>query len=136
MFFDTNVLVYLYSSEPEKAARARALIAEGGTISVQVLNEFASVARRKFKIPWNEVREALTAIRANVGVVSLTVEIHEGGLAVAERYGFEFFDAMLVSAALTAGARTMYSEDMQDGQVIDRLTIRNPFADLSRPADT
>ena len=127
VFLDTNVLIYLYSSEAEKAARARALIAQGGIVSVQVLNEFASVARRKFKVPWDEVREALTAIRANLEVMPLTVEIHEGGMSVAERYGFELFDAMLVSAALTSGARTMYSEDLQDGQIIDGLTIVNPF---------
>jgi predicted nucleic acid-binding protein len=134
VFFDANVLVYLYSSEPQKAARARSLLASGGTVSVQVLNEFASVVHRKFKVPWDEVREALTAIRANVDVMPLTVEIHERGLAVAERYGFELFDAMLVSAALISGAGIMYSEDMQDGQVIGGVTIRNPFVDPSPSA--
>ena len=129
-FFDTNVLLYLYSSEPRKAARARALLAEGGTVSIQVLNEFASVARRKFKVPWGDLREALNAIRANVEVMPLTEEVHERGLAVAERYGFEVFDSLLVSAALIAGSRTMYSEDLHDGQVIEGLTVKNPFAAL------
>lgn len=127
-FFDTNVLVYLYSGEPEKAARTRALILQGGAISVQVLNEFSSVVRRKFKIPWEGIREALTAIRANLEVVPLTVEIHERGLMIAERYGYEVFDSMLIAAAIASGAKTLLSEDMQDGQVIGGVTIRNPFA--------
>jgi len=64
-------------------------------ISVQVLNEFASVASRKFKMPWPDVCEALDTMRAGCEVVPLTVEIHETGLAIAERYGLSFYDSLI-----------------------------------------
>jgi predicted nucleic acid-binding protein len=128
-FFDTNVLLYLLSSDTAKADRAEGLVAGGGTISVQVLNEFAAVASRKLRMPWSEIRDVLAQIRAVCAVVPVTVETHERALNVAERYGLSIYDALVVSAALLANCRTLHSEDMQDGQVIDRqLTIRNPFA--------
>jgi predicted nucleic acid-binding protein len=60
--------------------------------------------------------------------VPVTVETHERAMHVAERYGYSIFDSLIIAAALHAGARTLYSEDMQDGQVIEGLTIRNPFS--------
>jgi predicted nucleic acid-binding protein len=128
-FFDTNVLLYLLSSDTAKADTAEGLVAGGGTISVQVLNEFAAVASRKLRMPWSEIRDVLAQIRAVCAVEPVTVETHERALHVAERYGLSIYDALVVSAALLANCRTLHSEDMQDGQVIDRqLTIRNPFA--------
>jgi predicted nucleic acid-binding protein len=128
-FFDTNVLLYLLSADPAKADRAEALLGEGGTVSVQVLNEFASVARRRMGLNGAEIRECLSAIRAHVAVEPLTLQTHESGLMVAERYGFSLYDAMIVAAALQAGCGTLWTEDLQAGQVIEgRLTVRNPFA--------
>ena len=127
-FFDTSVLLYLLSADPSKADRAEEVLAAGATISVQVLNEFASVALRKLGMKVAEVREALEPITAICKVVPLTVQIHERGLQVAERYRFSFYDALIVAAALESGCTTLYSEDLQDGQLIDNLlTIRNPF---------
>jgi predicted nucleic acid-binding protein len=127
-FFDTNVVLYLLSEDTAKADRAEDLLAAGGTISVQVLNEFAAVARRKLRMSWPEVREALAPIRAVCTVEPLSVETHERATAVAERYGLTVCDSLIVAAALLAGCKTLYSEDMQHGQVIDRaLTIQNPF---------
>jgi predicted nucleic acid-binding protein len=125
-FFDTNVLLYLLSADV-KADKAEALLALGGVVSVQVLNEFASVAFRKLKITWPEIREILATIRAVCEVVPVTVEIHETGLAFAERYGFSFYDSLILAAAAQAKCRTVYSEDMQDGQLVQGVTIRNPF---------
>ena len=127
-FFDTNVVLYLLSADPAKAGRAETLLAAGGMISVQVLNEFAAVASRKQLLSWPEIREVLAQIRAVCGVESLSVETHDRAVQVAERYNFSIYDALIVAAALLAGCKTLYSEDMQDGQVIERqLTIRNPF---------
>ena len=128
-FFDTNVLLYLLSADAAKADRAEALIALGGTVSVQVLNEFVAVAGRKLRLSWAEIREVLAQIRAVCTVVPITVETHERAVRICERYGLSIYDALIVAAALIAGCKTLHSEDMQHGQVIDRqLTIRNPFA--------
>jgi predicted nucleic acid-binding protein len=128
-FFDTNVVLYLLSADTAKADRAEDLLTLGGTISVQVLNEFVAVASRKLRMSWLEIREVLAQIRAVCEVVPMTTETHEHALRIAERYGFSIYDALIVSAALLAGCKTLHSEDMQNGQVIERrLTVRNPFA--------
>ena len=127
-FFDTNVVLYLFSADAAKADRAEELIAPGGQISVQVLNELAAVARRKLEMSWREVQDVLTQVRAIFRVAPLTVETHERGLKVAQRFGFSVYDGMIVASALISGCAILYSEDMQDNQVIDgQLTIRNPF---------
>ena len=128
-FFDTNVVLYLLSADTAKADRAEELLALGGTISVQVLNEFAAVASRKLRMSWTEIREVLAQVRAVCAVEPLTVETHERALRIAVRYRLSIYDALIVAAALLAKCQTLHSEDMQDGQVVERqLTIRNPFA--------
>jgi predicted nucleic acid-binding protein len=128
-FLDTNVLLYLLSGDQTKADTAEALLARGGTISVQVLNEFAQVARRKFHAHWVAVHESLTAIRLNLAVQPVTIATHELGLQFSERYLLSVFDGQLLAAAILAGCDLFCSEDMQDGQVIEGLTIWNPFAE-------
>lgn len=127
--FDTNILLYLLSEDAPKADRVEELIANGGVISVQVLNEFAAVASRKLGMSWSEIRDVLAPIRAICEIEPLTVETHDLGIEIAERYGFSFYDTMILASALRAGCKILYSEDLQDRQVIDRkLRIRNPFA--------
>ena len=127
-FFDTNVVLYLLSADEVKANRAEALLARGGVLSVQVLNECVAVASRKLRMPWNEIGDVLSQVRAVCSVVPVTIETHDGAMRIAHRYRLSISDALIVSAALGSGCRTLYSEDLQDGQVIDRqLTIRNPF---------
>lgn len=129
-FVDTNVLLYLASGDHRKADRAEAVLAQGGTISVQVLNEIANVLRRKMRMSWPETYVFLGTIRALLQVEPVTQATHETGLRVSERYGLSIYDAMIVSAALTAGCDTLLSEDMQDGLVVDdRLRIVNPFGE-------
>ena len=125
-FYDTNVLLYLLSADP-KADKAESLLDKGGVISVQVLNEFASVAHRKLKMTWSEIRDILATFQSVCEVVPVTVEIHELGLNLAERYGLSVYDGFIVAAAVEAKCRVVYSEDMQDGQVLHDVTIRNPF---------
>ena len=127
-FFDSNVLIYLFSGDDTKADEAESLLSQGGVISVQVLNEFASVASRKAGMSTAEIREALEPIRAICAVHPLTEELHDLGMQLTERYQLSLYDAMIVGSALTAGCNTLFSEDMQDGQIIDRkLRIQNPF---------
>lgn len=127
-FFDSNILLYLLSADDAKADKAEELISQGGHISVQVLNEFASIATRKLKLTHEEAREVLTPIRAVCRVNPLTEEIHDLGLQISERYKLSIYDALIIASALTAGCKTLFSEDMQDGLIIqNRLQIRNPF---------
>jgi predicted nucleic acid-binding protein len=128
-FFDTNILVYAVTANDPRAAAAAELLAQGGCLSVQVLDEFASIARRKFNKPWNEIRTTLADIRDLCEpAMALTAETHEAALRIAERYGYQIYDSRIIASATQAGCDVLYSEDMQHGQKIDRLTIRNPFA--------
>ena len=128
-FFDTSVLLYLLSSDSEKADRVEALLAESGTISVQVLNEFTALASRKLKMPLVEIREVLETIRDICRTEPLTIEDHDRACEIMERYKFSFYDSVIVASALHAGCKILYSEDLQHGQVIDeQLRITNPFA--------
>ena len=127
-FIDTNVLLYLLSADAAKADRAESVLGSGGVVSVQVLNEFASVATRKLKMPMAEVRQVLDTIRAVCEVAPLTEETHVLGLDIVERYQLSIYDAMIVSAALLSNCATLWSEDFHPGLVIEqRLTVRNPF---------
>jgi predicted nucleic acid-binding protein len=128
-FFDTNVLIYAVGKNDPRAAKAEALLASGGMISIQSLNEFVSVARRKLGMSWKEVKEFLDLICVLCPApVPISLDTHRGALAIAEKYGYGIYDALIASAALEAGCKTLYSEDLQDGQIINRqLTIRNPF---------
>ncbi len=129
-FFDTNVLLYLLSADATKADRAEALIGGGGTISIQVLNEFAAVASRKLGMTWAEIREVLTPIRTLCRVEALTEVTHERGLLLAERYNLSLYDAMIAAAALLAGCKTLYTEDMHHSLVLEnQLVLCNPFSD-------
>lgn len=130
-FIDTNVILYLTSSDEKKAVRSEQLIGQGGTISVQVLNELTNVARRKMQMPWPETRALLSIVRSLLAVQPLTIETHEAGLRLAERYALSVYDAMIAAAALEADCETLWSEDMQNGMVLEgRLRIANPFLAL------
>jgi predicted nucleic acid-binding protein len=126
-FFDTNVLLYLISGDATKATRAEHLMGEGGVISVQVLTEFTDVASRKYGSPLIRVYEVLSIIRDICDVQNVTVETYELGWSLAHRHRFRIFDGMIIAAAILADCRTLFSEDMQHGQRIQRIEIRNPF---------
>jgi predicted nucleic acid-binding protein len=127
-FFDTNVLVYLASGDPVKADRAERVIGAGGAVSVQVLNELANVARRKMQMSWTETHAFLNMVRNVLTVHALTVETHEIGLRLAEKYRLSIYDAMIAASALQAGCDTLWSEDMKHGLAVDGiLRILNPF---------
>ncbi|MGC1167910.1 MAG: PIN domain-containing protein, partial [Candidatus Acidiferrales bacterium] len=124
------VLIYAVAKDDPRSARAEELLDAGGMLSVQILNEFVSVARRKILMPWGEVTEALDAFEVLCpSPLPITIETHQAALKIAQKHGYNIYDALVVAAAAQAGCETLYSEDFQDGQKIDaRLTIRNPFA--------
>jgi len=128
-FFDTNILVYVVGQKDQRTDTAEALLAGGGTISVQVLNELANVSRKKLRMSWEEIDEALAAIRVLCpSPLPLTVDTHDAGRRIAAKYGYSMFDGLIAASALEAECDTLYSEDLQDGQMIEgHVTIRNPF---------
>jgi len=127
-FLDTNVLLYLLSADERKADLAEEIVAEGGVISVQVLNEFASVATRKLGMSIPDVVEVLRAVRTMCRVVALDEATHDLGLRLAERYALSIHDATIAAAAGLAGCKLILSEDLQDGLRLEgRLRVRNPF---------
>jgi predicted nucleic acid-binding protein len=127
VFFDTNILVYAQQAG-RKGERARALFANGGKLSVQVLNEFAAVSLRKQSKSWREIAEAISDVLAVVdSPLALTLDIHTAARALAEDHRFPFYDALIVASAIEAGCDTLYSEDMQHGRKIGGVTIVNPF---------
>jgi predicted nucleic acid-binding protein len=127
-FFDTNVLVYLLSADAAKADIAEAAIAAGGHVSVQVLNEFVSIARRKAGLDWNEIDEVLQPIRRVCIVHPLTVDTHDSARELAMTHDLNFYDASIVASAILAGCDVLYSEDLQHGQrFAQSLKVQNPF---------
>jgi predicted nucleic acid-binding protein len=126
-FFDTNVLIYA-QQRGEKAEKARALLAGGGKISAQVLNEFAAVAHRKLAKNWNEIEDALADVLDLLDPPApLTLELHKMARALARDHGVSFYDALIVAAALETGCELLFSEDLQDGRSFGGLKIVNPF---------
>ena len=128
-FFDTNVLVYAFAAGDPRQSVALQLMLNGGAIGVQTLNEFASVTAGKLKQPWAEVVERLGIIeRLCDPVVPVTLRVHRQALEISETSGYHLYDSLLLAAALEADCDVFYSEDLQDGQSMGPLTIRNPFA--------
>lgn len=128
-FLDTNIFVYAFTDDPRNAV-AEDLLGKGGEISVQVLNEFTNVARRKLGFSWTEVSEAVDAIRTlSRAIHPLDLETHSGAIKLASQCGLSFYDALIVSSALLAKCEVLYTEDLQDGLSIEGgLRIENPFA--------
>jgi predicted nucleic acid-binding protein len=128
-FLDTNVLIYALAENDPRGEVAEALLAAGGVVSVQVLNEFVATTRGRLGMSWDDVVEALDAIRTLCpSPRAIAADTHDAALRIAQRYGFHIYDALVVASALEANCDTLYTEDLQDGQVIEeRLTVRNPF---------
>lgn len=127
-FVDSNVLLYLISDDERKARRAEAFLKSGAKISVQVLNEVANVARRKKKITWPVLHEFVASLRDAFEVLPITIETHELGLRLAQRYQLTTYDAVIAAAALLSGCDVLWTEDMHHGlHIANRLLVTNPF---------
>ncbi len=128
VFFDTNILVYAFSIHEPRRESALVLLGDGGTVGVQTLNEFVNVLTGKLKESWPNTLAWLEIIDGLCpSPIPLTLSVYQQGLRIARRTGYRIHDSMLLAAALEAECTIFYSEDMHDGQIIDGLTIRNPF---------
>lgn len=130
IFLDTNVLIYAYAAfEPAKKAQAVAASSTGERwISTQVLIEFVNVSHRKLKISWPDIQITLVELLDNHRVLQTTAATIAHATRLADRYGFSWFDALIVAAALECGCETLYSEDLQHGQLVDgSLRVVNPL---------
>ena len=134
-FLDTNILVYSFDSrEKSKRKVAQELIESAfsghlGVISYQVVQEFLSVALRKFEKPFSakEARGYLDQVLNPLCEIFPSADLYRNSLEIKESAGFSFYDALIVASALQAGCKTIYSENLQGGQRISGLTIQNPF---------
>lgn len=132
-FLDTNVLVYAALSDDPRRPTAERLLAAGGTINVQVLNEFVNVARGKLGWPWPDIETMLALVRRQSRrVLDVSVATHDAAVALARDHRLSFYDALIVAAALEAGCDTLYTEDMRHGRKFGGLTIVNPFIEDGR----
>lgn len=136
-FFDSNIIVYLYSEdEPDKQSIAKALLKKSQPIiSTQVLSELANVLRKKFKCEYTEIAAVIAQVRVACQVATITPDTIENALTLAEKYHYSFYDSQIIAVALAENCTTLYSEDLQHGQVIEStLTIQNPFLGSMKPA--
>jgi hypothetical protein len=131
-FLDSNIVLYLWSGDAQKADRAQTLLEAGGVVSVQVLNEVTSVCLRKLHMPWQEIDALLMAVKAACEVWPLTLASHEKAIELAKRFQLSFYDASIVACALLSGAHLLLSEDMHSGLQIDGLAIDNPLMATAR----
>jgi predicted nucleic acid-binding protein len=131
-FFDTNILVYITTSDPRQQTAATCL-SSGGVASVQVLNEFVHVARRKLRQDWPQIEVALKQLRAALDdVLPITLNTHAAAVVLARDHRLPFHDALIVAAAQEAGCDVLYSEDLQHGRTFGALRVENPFLEGSR----
>ncbi len=137
-FIDSNIFVYMLdTSAPAKRQRARELVYgllgdRTGCISYQVVQESLNALIRKLGEPPDAVTAFLEEVLLplwQINQINASPELYRSGLRMQARYGFSLYDSLIVATALGAGCTTLYSEDMQDGQRIEGLTIRNPFAE-------
>ena len=126
-FIDSNVVLYLFSSDTLKADRAESLLQSGGLISVQVLNEVASVCLRKLKMTWEDIDAVLETLKSTCEVLPVTLASHEKAVGLAKRFQISLYDANIAATAILCGADTLFSEDLQNGMSMDSLTVVNPF---------
>ena len=127
-FLDSNVVLYSLAKDDAKQLKALELLASGCVISTQVLNEVANVMRRKLAYDIDSIRTVLLRLIRTARlhpVASFTILL---ALDIAQRYGFSYYDSLIVAAAQEADCARLYSEDLQHGQVLESgLMIINPF---------
>lgn len=129
VFADTNIVIYAYGVDPAKVAKAKVVLNDTPVISTQVINEFHNVARRKLGLDMATRHRIATDLLQSCRVVAVDQAIVSAAMLVEARYLVSYWDALIIAAALATGCNTLYSEDLQDGQIFEgRLTVKNPFS--------
>lgn len=127
-FADTNIVVYAVGKDSEQRDTARRIIAEGVTVSAQVINETVSVLTRKQGAALGVAHEVAESLLDLCEVIPVDARTIREAIRLAKRYSLSHWDSLIVAAALLAGCETLYSQDMQHEQLIEeRLKIVNPF---------
>lgn len=130
-FFDTNVLVYLYSiDEPEKRHKAfqRIEATENRWISTQVLSELSNTLHRKFRLEFSAITKVVIEVLASFQVITVQACTIKHALNLAQTYRYSYYDCLIIAAALEQSCNFLYSEDMQHEQVIEqKLLVLNLF---------
>ncbi len=130
IFFDTNILVYAHTDvDIYKQQISQKLISESqSVISTQVLQELSNTLRRKFKQQWDSITNIIESAVLNNKIHNNDSQTILLGCEIANRYNYSFYDSMIISAAISSNCAILFSEDLQDGQMIyDKLKIMNPF---------
>lgn len=126
-FLDTNLLIYAQSADP-KGEIARQAVLAGGVISVQVINEFTAILRRKFRLDWHAIAGAVADLRTALDPVRpVGIDTWASALTLARQHRFGFYESLILASALEAGCDTLLTEDLQSGLRIEGLIIVNPF---------
>ena len=136
VFLDSNVLIYLFDeTDVRKNQRAEDVVRQSletgrGCISYQVVQETINVVTRKLDATREDAREFLDRVLIPLWSVNPTPALYRRALDVQQRYGFSFYDSLIIAAGLEAGCKTLYSEDLQHGQQVEGLTVVDPFRSL------
>jgi len=129
IFLDTNVLLYVYSDEEEKKRISKRIFQEQECLTcLQALNEFCNVCLKKWRFSREGIEEAIDQIAEGCTIMPVSINTLMQALALHERYGYSYYDCVMLASALENGCTKIYSEDMSSGQIIeDRLLILNPY---------
>ena len=130
VFIDTNIIIYAYSdTEPEKKEITLTILEDHNVIiSIQVINECIWTMNRKYGVDLGQIQALLDRFWKKFEVVLLDKPDIEKALNIAMQYKFSYWDSLIIASALKNNCGILYTEDMQDGQVIEEgLTIKNPF---------
>ena len=128
-FLDTNILIYAFAAGDNRQPIAEQILSQGGTISVQVLNEFVNVSSKKLRLKWDEIEKRIEVIRALVDEPApLTTAVHDAARKIARTRKIGFYDALIIASAQASRCDVLLSEDLQAGAKFGALTVRQPFA--------
>ena len=130
IFLDTNVIVYLYStSEPHKRNVSISLFKDYNcATSTQALKEFCNVFIRKYRMPHDSIKAAITSISRSCSVLHVAENTVLNALDLNKRYDYSYYDCLMLASALESSCSVLFSEDMHDGHVIEnKLRIVNPY---------
>jgi len=126
-FLDTNILVEAFSVDIYKINVAKSLLDQCPTISTQVINEFINVCLKKLKINRQDTYSIVNELLNHCVVVPVDSKTIRQAMIISQRYNYSHWDCLIVAAALQSNCDILYSEDMQNGQIIGNLKIINPF---------
>ena len=134
IFFDTNVIVYLYSNnEIDKKNIVESILENNANpaISTQVINEFVYVMHRKRKVSYQDLKIAVKELSASFTIFDINLSTINAAIKIAEKYQYSYFDSLIIACAIENNCDVLYTEDLQNTQIIENvLEIRNPFIEI------